>query len=142
MPGPDPVYGAGVVDARAAVAGLSRSGPGGGAGTTGSQIGAAGRVSVPRVQRIRAVLRRGLVVRCLAAGAGRCSARANARRRRIAGGSRLLPAGRLVTLRARVTPRGRALLVAALRRHRRVAAVVRVRLPGAPLQLRRVSLRP
>jgi subtilisin family serine protease len=144
MPGPDPVYGAGVVGARSAVAGLSRGGAGGSGPSVGSstQTGSAARVSVPRVQRIRAVLRRGLVVRCLSSGAGRCSARANARRRRIAQGSRAIAVGRLVTLRARPTRRGRAMLRAALRRHRRVGSVVRVALPGVATQVRRVSLRP
>jgi subtilisin family serine protease len=143
MPGPDPIYGAGIVNARAAVAGYSLPGAGGGApNTAGARTGSAARVVVPRVQRIRTVLRRGLVVRCLSAGTGRCSARANARRRRIAAGSRLLPIGRMLTLHARVTPRGRKLLLATLRRQRRIGAVVRVRLPGVPVQVRRVSLRP
>jgi hypothetical protein len=47
-----------------------------------------------------------------------------------------------VTLRARPTRRGRAMLRAALRRHRRVGSVVRVALPGVATQVRRVSLRP
>jgi thermitase len=144
MPGPDPVYGAGVVDARTAVAGLSRGGGGASGQSLGSSsaTGSAARVSVPRVQRIRTVLRRGLVVRCLSSGAGRCSARANARRRRIAQGSRQIAVGRMVTVRARVTRRGRAMLRAALRRHRRVGSVVRVTLPGVSTQVRRVTLRP
>jgi subtilisin family serine protease len=143
MPGPDPVYGAGVVDARAAVAGLSRGG-GGSPGTLSSSAstGSAARVSVPRVQRIRTVLRRGLVVRCLSSGAGRCSAWANARRRRIAQGSRTLAVGRMVTVPTRATRRGRALLRAALRRHRRVHGVVRVTLPGVRTQVRQVLLKP
>jgi thermitase len=143
MPGPDPVYGAGVVDARAAVAGLSLGG-GGSPGTLSSSAstGSAARVSVPRVQRIRTVLRRGLVVRCLSSGAGRCSAWANARRRRIAQGSRALAVGRMVTVPVRATRRGRALLRAALRRHRRVHGVVRVTLPGVRTQVRQVLLKP
>jgi subtilisin family serine protease len=77
-PGPDPEYGAGIVNARRALEGLDGSGPGGGSGGPtggdGPGGGASARVSVRRVQRIRAVLKRGVRVRCLAAGAGRCRA--------------------------------------------------------------------
>jgi hypothetical protein len=143
LPGPDPIYGAGIVDAAAAVAGYSLSGsaPGTvGASTAGT--GTAARVSVPRIQRLRTVLRRGLVVRCLSAGSGRCSAYANGGRRRIVAGSRRLLIGRWTTLYARTTRRGRTLLLSALRHHRRIAALVRVRVPGVLVQVRRVSLRP
>jgi subtilisin family serine protease len=144
--GPDPIYGAGVVDARAAVAGLSRPGAtraGTEAGSAG-RPGAAARVSVARIQRIRTVLRRGIRVRCTAAGAGRCRVRANAARRRVAAGARAVAVGRPVTVAARVTRRGRALLLAALRRRpaRTLRAVVYVTLPGAPVQRRTVLLRP
>ena len=59
MPGADPVYGVGIVDAKAAVEGLgggSGSGPG----------SAAGRVSLRRVQKIPTVLKRGMHVNCTA----------------------------------------------------------------------------
>ena len=138
-PGPDPIYGAGIVNARAAVAGYSL---GGGGAVATTRAGAAARVTVPRIQRIRTVLRHGLIVRCLSAGVGRCSAHANARRRTIAAGSHGLTIGRWVTVRAFATRRGRAMLLAALRGQRRMVATVLVRLPGAPLQARRVILRP
>jgi thermitase len=65
MPGADSVYGAGIVDAAAAVSGLP-SGAGSGTGT------GAGTVSLRRVQAIRSVLRGGLRARCRA-GQGACS---------------------------------------------------------------------
>jgi subtilisin family serine protease len=143
-PGPDPIYGAGVVDARAAVAGFPPLGSGGGGGgvPASRSAGSAARVSVAGVQRIRNVLRYGLLVSCRAAGSGRCVAVANARRRRIAGGSRRLTVGRTVIVRARTTRVGRAMLLAALRHRRSVVTSVRVSVPGAPLQVRRVTLRP
>jgi subtilisin family serine protease len=144
-PGPDPIYGAGIVDARAAVAGFPPVGAGGappGGALAGRSAGSAARVSVARFQRIRNVLRYGLLVSCRAAGSGRCVALASARRRRIAGGSRRLTVGRTVTVRARTTRVGRAMLLAALRARRSVATSVRVTVPGAPVQIRRVTLRP
>jgi subtilisin family serine protease len=126
MSGPDPEYGAGIVNARAAV-----SGP-----------GAVGRLFVPGIQRLRGVLRRGIRVRCLASRAGRCGARASRKRRRLVAGSRAAPAGRTVTLFARPNRRGRRAFRRALRRRRSVAVRVRATLTGvAPLR-RRVVLRP
>jgi subtilisin family serine protease len=159
-PGPDPVYGAGIVDARAAVAGLRRTGGagGGGAGTgsgsgsgsgsgagspgSGANAGAAARVSLARVQKLRSVLRGGLRVVCTAAGSGRCRVAVTASRRRIATGSRAVTVGRRTTVVARLTTYGRALLSSALRRRRTVVATVYVALPGARTQKRTVFLRP
>jgi subtilisin family serine protease len=143
FPGPDALYGAGIVNARAAVAGLARPG-GGSAGAGPGPIGAgsAARISLVRVQRIRTVLRRGIRVRCVSVGAGRCRVSAYAGRRRIAAGSRIVRAGLPVTVVARVTRRGRALLLAALRRRRTVRVSVRVALPGVRLQRRSLRLRP
>jgi serine protease len=147
LPGPDAVYGAGIVDARAAVAGLGQPGSGAGGGSGGGAAGGSGsavRVSVARVQKIRTVLRRGILVRCTAAGAGRCKVWANAARKRIAAGSHALQAGRTATVAARLTRRGRALLLADLRRLRPRAlhATVYATLPGARRQKRSVTLKP
>lgn len=140
-PGPDPQFGAGLVNARAAVAGAGGGSSGGGAGGGGhggqAGAGSAGRVWVSRGQRIRTVLRRGLVVRCRAAGTGSCQVTVELGRRRVASGSRRLSAGRTVRVPARVNRTGRRLL----RRARRVRLVVRARLPGTPRQTRRVVLR-
>jgi subtilisin family serine protease len=149
LPGPDPMFGAGIVDARAAVAGLARPGAGGsgGGGSVGATLGASGsaaRISLARIQRIRTVLRRGIVVRCTAAGAGRCRVRAYRSGRRIASGSRALRVGRVAVVHARLTARGRALLLANLRRRhpRTLRATVYVALPGVRTQKRTVFLKP
>jgi hypothetical protein len=64
--------------------------------------------------------------------------------RRIASGSRALQAGRLAVVHARLTARGRALLLADLRRRhpRTLRATVYVALPGARTQKRAVLLKP
>ena len=131
--GPDPEYGAGIVNARRAVTGLA-SGTGGG--------GSSGSVSVRRRQRIRAVLRRGIRVRCRASGAGRCRVAGRVRGRRVASGSRRLRAGRSTVVAARLNRRGRRIARRALRARRRVAVRLRVTLPGVPPQRRRVTLVP
>ena len=131
--GPDAFYGAGILDARAAVAGLGRGGgPAGGGGS-------AARISVPRVQRIGAVLRHGLIVRCTAAGAGRCRVDARRHGLHVARGSHALKTGRRVVVHALVTRAGRLLLKAVVHS---VTLRVRVTVPGAPAQTRRVKLKP
>jgi len=135
-PGPDAEYGAGIVNARRAVTGLGSSQAGGGPAGSGASV------SVRRRQRIRTVLRRGIRVRCRASGAGRCRVAASARKRRVASGSRGLRAGRSVVVTARLNRRGRRIARRALRVRRPVRVVVRVRLPGASLQKRRVLLLP
>jgi subtilisin family serine protease len=137
-PGPDAEFGAGIVNASRALDGLP--GSPGGSGRRGGG-GSAARVSLARIGKIRTVLRRGLRVRCLAAGSGRCRVGARRGRTRVAAGSRALRAGRAVTVTARVTPKGRKLLLRALKRHKRVRLAVRVLLPGASVR-RSVSLRP
>jgi subtilisin family serine protease len=154
-PGPDPVYGAGIVDARAAVAGLRPASGGGGSGSTGGAGaggdgaaggtaggGAAARVSVARALAIRTVLRRGIPVACTAAGAGRCRVVVQVGRRLIAAGSRRVTVGRRTVVVARLTRRGRLILGTALRRRRAVRATVRVSLPGIRTVRRTVLLRP
>ena len=128
-PGPDPDYGAGILNAAAAVAAVP-AGAGPAAGTPGG-------VSVAPAHRIRSVLQRGLPVRCTAAANGRCSVRLTRRGRTLATGSRALAAGRTATVRARVTSDGRR----TLSRARKLTALVTARPPGASTQTRRVVLR-
>lgn len=135
-PGPDPEYGAGIVNARRAVTGLSSGTAGGGSRGSGAFV------SVRRKQRIRTVLRRGIRVRCRASGAGRCRVAASVRKRRVASGSRRLRAGRSAVVAARLNRRGRRVARRALRTRKRVAVRLRVTLPGAPAQRRRVTLIP
>ena len=136
-PGPDAEYGAGIVNARRAVTGLGSSQAGGGPAGSGASV------SVRRRQRIRTVLRRrGIRVRCRASGAGSCRVGAQVRKRRVASGSRRLRAGSSRLVKARLNRRGVRTLRRALRARRRVVVVLRVRLPGVPLQKRRVVLLP
>ena len=113
-PGPDVQFGAGLVNAQAAVAGLRP-----GVGSGGSGVGSHGsvRVSLAHRMRLRTVLRHGIRVRCRP---GPCSGAA--RYRRV-----LVARGRLVL---KVSRRGRHTLRAAMKRHRRVRLVVTVRFPG------------
>ena len=137
--GPDFVYGAGIVNARRAVEGLPPDDPSQPpSGNPGSPPAtSAARVSVPRVQRLRTVLRRGILVRCRAAGAGRCTATGTLRGRRVVRGSARLAAGRPRSFRARVTAAGRRML---RRAGRRTRVRVTVTLPGADPQRRTVTL--
>jgi subtilisin family serine protease len=136
-PGPDAQFGAGLVNAQAAVAGLGSGFAGG--GTHGRN--AAARVTIRHRQRIRAVLRHGIRISCLAAGSGRCRAVARRHGKRLASGSANAALGRTVSFGARPTRSGRRALRAALRHHVRVIATVRVTLPGARVK-RRVVLVP
>jgi len=139
--GPDFEYGAGIVNARAAVTGLPDEGQAGAGGDAGSRGGAA-TISLRGTLRIRNALRRGIRVRCTAAGAGRCRVAAHRGGRRVAAGSRALRAERSAVAVARFNRPGRRLLRRALDRNRQVAVGVRVALPGAAPQLRRVKLLP
>jgi subtilisin family serine protease len=135
-PGNDPEYGAGLVNARAAVAGL-------GGGGSASPVAGGRRVRpfvhVRKRQRARRVLRRGIRVRVRAAHSGRVRVRVASHRRVVARGSRLVRAGRAATVVARLTRGGRRLA----RRPAGFRARVRVRLPGErKWRVRRVVVRP
>ena len=141
-PGQDPEYGAGLVNARAAVAGLAGGGGSDGGGPAGGN--APGRafspfVRVNRRQGARRVLRGGIRVRVRSARTGRVRVRATSHGRTVARGSRLLTAGRAVTVVARLTVSGRRL---ARGRRAAFAVRVRVRLPGEPRdRVRRATVR-
>jgi hypothetical protein len=136
--GPDGLYGAGIVDARAAL-GLPPA-----PGAPAPQPSAASQVVVSLARRgsIKSALRRGIRVRCRASGAGRCRVGAYRGPRRVAAGSTRLRIGRSAVAVARFNRKGRAGLRSALRRKRRVALRVRVSMPGAPVQTRRITLLP
>jgi thermitase len=136
-PGADVQYGAGLVNAQAAVAGLSRAG---GAGGNGGGKGRA-RVVVAKRKRIRTVLRRGLRVKCRSAVAGRCSGVASHRRHRIAARAVRVAAGHSRRFSLKLSHRGRRTLKAALRAHRRLRLRLVMRLPGVKFT-RRVLLIP
>ena len=125
--GPDDVYGAGIANARAAVAGLKP--PGGGAG------GAAG---VARVHRIATVMKKGIRVSCVPPSAGRCSARVVAGSTTIASGSAQAKAGEKVLLVARVTKAGRSRLKKV---KKSLSARAEIAIPGARSKTKTLSLR-
>jgi subtilisin family serine protease len=129
-PGNDSEYGAGLVNARAAVAGL-----GGGSGPGGSGSPGAGRAVHPFVHvRRRQGARRGIRVRVRAARTGRVRVRVTTRGRLVARGSRRVVVGRAATVVARLTRYGRRLAA--------FPARVRVRLPGERRwRVRRVVVR-
>jgi len=127
--GPDDVYGAGIANARTAVAGLKP--PGGGTG------GTKGSASVARVHRISTVLKKGIRVRCRAAAAGRCTARVRAGSTTTAYGSARANAGQTVTLIARATKAGRK----QLKNAKRVNAVAEIAIPGAATKTKSLVLR-
>jgi hypothetical protein len=132
--GPDSEYGAGIVDAAGAVAGLG--GAGGGSGSSGSQpsgappgsgASSAARVSVPhRIGRAR-LLRHGLPVRCVAAGDGRCSATARMRRTIVANGARRVTLGTPVVVHVGLTSSGRRIVA---HRHRSLRLLLAISGPG------------
>jgi serine protease len=133
-PGDDAVYGAGLVNARAAVAGLSGGAPAGGGGT----VAAPGPfVRVRKKQRARTVRRRGIRVRVRSLHGGRVRVRVKAHGHLIARGSKRIRAGRAATVVARLTKRGRRAL-----RRGPLSARVRVRLPGERHdRVRRIRIR-
>jgi subtilisin family serine protease len=126
--GPDDIYGAGIVNARAAVTGLPAAGP------AGSGSARAGSVYVARNQNSHTVLRRGYVAaRCRPTKAGRCSARIVRSGRTLAQGSAGAGAGKSKTFRIRLTSRGRR----TLRHTHRANATARFALPGSPTRVKR-----
>jgi subtilisin family serine protease len=122
LPGPDDVYGAGILDARAAVAGLGKGSGGGGGGAGGAGI------SYAHTQKIGTVLKHGVKLRCKATGADRCKAVVRASGKVIARGSHSVKAGERVTVLAKVTKAGRKML----RHASKVKAQLSVAVPGAP----------
>jgi subtilisin family serine protease len=123
--GPDDVYGAGIANARAAVAGLQ------------PPPGPRGSASLARAHRIATVLKKGIRVRCRAATAGRCTARIAAGSTTIAYGSARAGAGETITLTARATKAGRK----RLRNARRVDARAEIAIPGAATRTKGLTLR-
>ena len=120
--GDDAEYGHGLVNARAAVAGLGSGGSGGPSGGSG---GTAVKPFV-HVKRRQAALRRGVRVRLRAAKAGRVRIRVRSHGRTIARKLRTVPGGRARTVVAKLNKRGRRMA----RRPGALRARVRVRLPG------------
>jgi subtilisin family serine protease len=132
LPGPDDVYGAGILDAKAAVAGLGGGGGtgGGGGGSGGGGSGSPG-ISYAHKQKIGTVLKHGVKLRCRATEAGRCKAVITARGKVIARGSHKVEAGKRATVAAKLTKAGRNRVRAATK----VKARLSVSVPGAPKRI-------
>jgi len=126
--GDDVQYGHGLVNARAAVAGLGSGSGGGGAGggTSGGSGGGSALEPFVHVKRRQRALRRGVRVRLRAATAGRVRVRVRSYGRTIGRRLRTVPAGRARTVVVRLNERGRRMA----RRPGALRAKVRVRLPG------------
>lgn len=121
VPGPDDVYGAGILNARAAVAGLKPPAGGGGGG-------GGAKIAYAHTQRIGPVLKHGVKVRCTAAAAGRCGVVVTAHGKTVARGSHKVSAGGRTTVAAKLTKAGRRMLAGASKLKARLSATV----PGAP----------
>ena len=99
-PGPDGTYGAGIVDAAAAVAGLAPVDP-------GDPNEVHGSFDTRRELSRRAVRRRGFRVSCAAVRPGTCAVVVRRRGRKIARGSADVPAELGTVVTAELTRRGR-----------------------------------
>lgn len=120
VPGPDDVYGAGILNARAAVAGLKPPAGGGGGGSA--------KIAYAHTQKIANVLKHGVKVRCTAAAAGRCGVVVTAHGKTVARGSHKVSAGGHATVAAKLTKAGRHMLAGASKLKATLSATV----PGAP----------
>ena len=124
--GPDDAYGAGILNAKAAVAGVKPPG-----GTTG-------KASVARTHRIKTVLKKGIRVKCRAAANGKCTARVVSGSTTIAYGAKTAKAGQTVTLIARATKAGRERLAKA---KKNVNARAEMAIPGAATRTKTLKLK-
>jgi subtilisin family serine protease len=139
MPGTDTQYGAGIVDAAAAVAGLGTPPPpppGPGPGPDPSD--AKGSYTTAKSVRARTVRKRGFRVKCKAVRPGPCKVAVRHRGRKIAAGRADVPAGLATRVTAPLNRRGKKKLKG-LRRKIRVR--VSVTLPGEAARSRRVTVR-
>jgi subtilisin family serine protease len=141
---PSLLYGYGIVNARAAVAGLPAGGsgsgsggstggggPGSGSGTGGGSAGGdsgdAAVMRVARVHKIRTARKNGVRARCHATAAGKCTVTVKRGRTVIFRGSKKVAAGQTAMVSVKPTAAGRSLLA----RGRAFTAVARLTVPGA-----------
>jgi subtilisin family serine protease len=129
-PGPDNMYGAGIVDAAAAVKGLGA--PSGGPGAPTGSFSTKRRVSRGGVRR------HGFRVKCKAARPGVCKVVVKRRGHRIARGKDDVPATVSTRVRAALNKRGKRALK---HMHKRLRVRVVVTLPGEAAQTRRVTVK-
>lgn len=138
--GADAQFGAGIVDAAAAVAGLGGSTGGGGSGGGGGGAGGSAKkakISVRRTQKISKVLASGIPIGCRAASAGTCSAKATRAGATVAKGAAKVRAGQKVTFGARLTKAGKKLVAGA----KKVTVTLKVAVPGGKTRSVAVTLK-
>src|SRR4051794_14327113 len=104
-----PMCGAGIVNAKAAVAGLGGSSGGGGSTGGGGTTSKAGP-SFPPTQKIKNVLKKGVKATCKPTKAGKCKVRVKAKGKLIASGSRSVGGSGNYSVTAKVTSAGRKML--------------------------------
>jgi subtilisin family serine protease len=131
-PGPDGTYGAGIVDAAAAVAGLGVAPE-----DPDDPTPARGSFNTKTELSRRAVRRRGFRVRCLAVRPGTCAVVVRRRSRKIARGTADVPAGIDTVVTAALNRRGRRLVK---RMGERLRVRVAVTLPGETVRTRRIKI--
>src|SRR3954469_6980332 len=107
-----PMCGAGIVNAKAAVAGLGGSPGGGNNGGGSSGGGGTGKAgfSYAHTQKIKNVLNKGVKPTCKPTKAGKCKVRVRAKGKLIASGSRSVGGSGKFTVTAQVTSAGRKML--------------------------------
>jgi hypothetical protein len=144
MTGPDPMFGVGILDAQAALAGLGGgSGAGGGGGSGGGAAGggsssaATGKLALARSLKIATVRKRGLRARCRAGADGVCRVTLSRGRTKLASGSKRASSGRTVKFSLRFTRAGKRLL----RRGRAFRVNATLAAPGADTQRVKVAFR-
>jgi subtilisin family serine protease len=130
-PGPDGTYGAGIVDAAAAVEGLGPP-----PGDPGDPT-AHGSFSTNSEVSRRSVRRRGFRVNCLAVRPGTCAIVVRRNGRKVARGSADVPAGLGTVVTAELNRRGRRLVK---KMGKRLRVRVAVTLPGETVRTRRIKI--
>ena len=138
-PGRDPMYGYGILDAKAAVTGLgggSGSSGGGSSGGGSSSPGQSAKITLARSLKISTVLKRGLRARCRASASGKCQVTIS-RGGTLARGAVKVSSGKTTKLTVKLTTRGRRVL----RRGRSFRANAVLAVPGGATQQVKVAFR-
>jgi subtilisin family serine protease len=138
MPGTDMQYGAGIVDAAAAVEGLGTPPPPDPGDPEPPPPAAIGSYTTAKTVRAGAIRKRGFRVACKAARPGPCVVKVRYRNRKIAAGRADVPAQIATRVTARLNPRGKRTLKA-LRRKIRVRMTIA--LPGEAARTLRITVK-
>ena len=134
VPGPDPMFGVGILDANAAVAGLPATPPSGSGSGTGPS--STGKITIARSFKISTARRKGIRARCRAATTGTCRVTLS-RGAKLGAGSLEVSGGRTAKVAVRLTPAGKR----ALRRGKSFRATAVLSAPGADTQKLKIAFR-